>query len=128
MSEAQTRDLTIQQGATFREDYVWREGTPEAPGDPISLVGATLRMQIRKSQGGEVLLEATIGDGLSTGGIDGTIVLLLPPSKTNNLSVRSARYDLEATYSVDDVHRVLEGRVIVKPNITQDPGEPVVAR
>lgn len=127
---AETRNITIEQGATFTWQFGVREddgnGNPSAV--PIPLTGSTLRMQIRKAQGEQVLLEATSGDGLSHDGAGGNVTVVLPPSKTNLLTSKSCRYDMEADFGGDDVTRLVEGAVTVKPNMTQDPGEPIVGR
>lgn len=123
---AQTVNITLEQGATFRMSFTWREGTADNPGAPVNLTGATLRMQIRAAQGSPVLAQASSGDGLEHGGVDGTIRIVLPPSKTNLVTAAKAVYDLEAVYSPDDVHRVIQGRVTTKGNITQESGDPVL--
>lgn len=128
---AATRNITIDQGATFTMDFGWREddgdGNPSTT--PIPLTGATLRMQIRKKQGDPIMLEATSpSDGLSHDGAGGNVSVVLPPSKTSLLDAKSCRYDIEADFGEDDVQRLVEGAVTVRPNITQDPGEPIVGR
>lgn len=129
---AVTRNITIDQGATFVDAFGWRADstvTPGTPGDPISLAGATLRMQIRKKQGDPVILEATSpSDGLSHDGVGGNVSINLPPSKTNLLTYKSCRYDIEADFGGDHVEKLVEGSVTVRPNITQEPGEPVLGR
>lgn len=129
---AVTRNITIDQGATFFDEWGWRADsltTPGTPGDPISLAGATVRMQIRKKQGDPILLEASSpSDGITHDGAGGNVTITLPPSKTNLLTSKSCRYDVEADFGGDHVEKLVEGSVTVRPNITQDPGEPIVGR
>lgn len=128
----ETRNLIIDQGATFVDEFVWCADsltTPGTPGDPIPLTGATVRMQIRKAQGEPVLLSASSpDDGIVLDEAAGKVTYTLTPAKTNGLVHKSCRYDIEAAFSEDDVHRLVEGNVTVRPNITQDPGEPIVGR
>lgn len=127
----EVRNLRIDQGATYTLDFTWYADDPANPGqpdlnNPIPLTGATARMQIRKKQGEQVLLEATSGDGITIDGPAGRVTAVLVPAKTNMLSYKSCRYDLEVEFSPTEVYRLLEGSVTVKANITQDAGEPVL--
>jgi hypothetical protein len=128
---AVTRNITIEQGAIFRDEFSWHadsETTPGTPGDPIPLTGATVRMQIRKKQGTDVLLEASSpDDGITLVEAAGQVKIEISAALTSMLPVKGARYDLEAVFSPDEVHRLTEGSVTVRPNITQDEGEPVLS-
>ena len=44
------------------------------------------------------------------------------------IPVKSAYYDLEITLASGTTYRLLQGRVTVDPNITQDAGDPVLVR
>lgn len=126
---AEIRNIVIDQGATFRMEFEWREDDPDNPGQPgdlIPLDGATLHMQIRKKQGDPVLVSASTGDGLSV--VDGAVHVLLPPTKTSLLTYRSCKYDIEAHFAPDDVQRMVQGGATIDPNITQEPGDPIVQR
>lgn len=121
------RNIKIDQGAVYKLVFTWYDDNNGVPGSPIPMTGATGRMQIRKTQGSPVLLEAISGDGITIDEPNGTVTVLLPPSKTNLLTAKSCKYDLEVVYSADEVYRLLEGSVSVNPNITQDTGEPVLS-
>lgn len=129
---AQQRNITIEQGATFFDEFTWHADsmvTPGTPGDPIPLTGALVRMQIRRVQGSEILLQAdSSSNGITLDAPAGKVSIELPPAKTNLLVSRSCRYDVEAVFGDDDVHRLVEGSVTVRPNITQEPGDPIVTR
>ena len=141
---AATYALRIEQGATWRLKFTWcRAGAvnPDgtiAAGDPIDLTGCTARMQIRKSLRQPVLAfittpvtaiatDAVTGvetttetpNGITLGGVDGTIVLELSADKTALLNITAGVYDLEIVFPSGDVYRVLEGTVTVDPNVTR---------
>lgn len=125
-------DLYIEQGATFLFQFEWRADSltePGSPGEPIDLTGAVLRMQIRKTQQSEALVDASstgAEPALTHNDTGGTITIKLPASSTNLLVSKTCMYDLEAVMPDGDVFRVIEGAVTVNPNITQLPDEPVV--
>ena len=122
-------NLTIEQGATFLLGFTWAKDEGGSPGEPVDLTYSSIRMQIRKAQQSPVLIEAlSTGPSpmISHGGTDGHVEVKIPASSTNLLSTKSALYDLEVVMPSTDVFRVIEGKVTVKPNITQVEGEPIV--
>lgn len=126
-----TRDLAIEQGATYTLPFTWVEAVEVdgewVPGDPYDLTGWTARMQIRRRQGAEVQIEATTENGkITLGGVAGTVLVKLEDEDTAELSFRTMAYDLELINPDGDVFRLLKGAVAVDPNITQDVDEPVV--
>lgn len=123
---AVTRDLAIEQGATFRLAFTWCQsggvdgtGTPIA-GTPYDLTGCSARMQIRKSYSTPVLVAIVTDDGITLGGTDGTVTIDISAARTDALNVKTGRYDLEIEFPSGDVYRVLEGAVTVSPNVTKD--------
>ena len=124
--------LKIKQGATFTRGFNWHLPGPivdgkRTPGDPYDLTGWTARMQIRKKQGAEILLEATTENGrLILGGATGRVTMRFDAQATSALTSKSGEYDLELIDPDGNVFILLEGRVTVDPNITQAAGEPVL--
>lgn len=139
------KDLYIEQGSTFRLVFVWAAASPSDPtvaGPPRNLAGWSAHMQIRKNQQSPTIVDASTDNGkIVLGyvpvGVDeppadpvpsnGRIAVILPDEDTDLLTVKSAFYDLEITSPQGDVYRLLEGGVTISPNITQDPGEPVLS-
>ena len=118
-------DLEIEQGATFKRTLIWE--TADITPQPIDLTGATARMQIRDKQQGRVYIDATtVNSRLVLGTTNGQILIILDSEDTVLLDKRRLKYDLEVYSPVFGTARVIEGNVFVKPNITQDDGEPVV--
>lgn len=126
---AASYDLFIEQGATYRMGAVYGHYDPnnlDPDGNPIlipyDLTGCKARMQIRRSRGSEVLISATT----TNGGIkipnppDGKLEVTITDEATDMLTVKRAKYDLEVSYPSGDVVRVLQGEVMISPNITQD--------
>ena len=129
---AKIEPITMEQGATFFMEFVWREDSdtaPGTPGDPVDLTGYIARMQVRAKQQGSIMLEASSEGAtpdIALGGATGKFIIIIADEKTDLLSVKKAFYDLEAEDAAGRVYRVLEGPVTVRPNITQTPGQPVV--
>lgn len=126
---AAVRNLYIEQGANFTLAFTWYPSDPSAvpPPAPNDLTGATGRMQIRTKQGGAILLNATTENGkIVLGGAAGTVAIELSGADTEAIAVKSALYDLEITMASGADFRLLQGRVTVSPNITQDAGDPVL--
>lgn len=139
-----TKNLLIEQGATFTFTFTWSDGVvdPVDPtivtaGTPKDLTGYTARMQIRKSQGDPALISADTTNGKIILGVppgggapvltNGRITVKLTDEDTDTLNTKSALYDLEVENAAGDVWRLLKGKVTVDPNITQEGGsEPVV--
>lgn len=123
---AAPRNLYVEQGASWTLAFTWYPDDP-ATSAPNDLTGATARMQIRVRQGSPVLVDATTENGkIQLGGTDGTVSIGLTAEDTDALAVKQAVYDLEIVMATGAVFRLLEGKVKVGPNVTQDPGDPVV--
>jgi hypothetical protein len=128
---AAPRNLYIEQGAAFTLVFTWYPSDPTAvpPPAPNDLTGATAAMQIRAKQGAPILVDATDANGkIVLGGVTGTVAIELTADDTEMIPVRTAYYDLEITLATGTVFRLLQGRVTVDPNITQDAGDPVLVR
>lgn len=110
--------LTVKQGATFRRGLTWKTGVPPAP---VDLTGYTARMQIREEVTSTDVLATltTENNGITLGGAAGTIVLYLSPTATADFDWESGVYDIEMIAPNDDVIRLVEGSVIVSPEVTR---------
>lgn len=138
------KDLYIEQGATFILDFQWcargaddPDGNPTA-GDPRNLTGMIGRMQIRKSQQEVEQIDATTVNGKIVFGVDpatplmtpdltnGWIHIELPDEDTDEITLKTAKYDLEIEDSTGRVYRLLQGGVTVDPNYTQEAEDEVL--
>ena len=116
-----TKKLFIDQGATFRDSNVWSSTTPAVT--PISLVGFTARMQLRKNPTDPVIIlsltdVASLNGQLILGGALGTIQIYITDAATM-LLVGGGAYDLEVVSPTGDVYRLLQGSFTVSPNTTR---------
>ena len=115
-------DICIFQGATFSQTLFWETGTPSTP---VNLTGYSAKMQIRsKPESKAVIIELSTTNGRITLGTSGDLTtgainLFISASDTANLSVcENAVYDLELT-SGSVVTRILQGNVIISPEVTR---------
>ena len=119
-------DLRIDQGATKRVRLVYRfqDGVDEA-GDPIfqphSLTGCTARMQVRKTFNEPILVDLSTENGsiVLEDGAQGQIDITMSAAQTEALELRKAIYDLELVFPSGDVARLLQGNVLISPNVTE---------
>jgi hypothetical protein len=113
-------NLSINQGATYRKQLVYKAGPTNAP-VPVDLTGYTARMQARESQEATaVLVElATENGGITLGGAAGTIDLYISATATAAFTWTSAVYDLELIAPNGDVLRKVEGSITVRPEVTR---------
>lgn len=114
---AATRDILIEQGATFRYNLIWKDSA----GTPVNLTGYTARMQIRRKHSDPaVLLSLTTENGAITlGGSAGTINILATATGTASLPAKDSVYDLELVSGDATVTRLIEGAVTITPEVTR---------
>lgn len=121
-------DLYVEQGATFRLTMIYgrKDGTYDADGNanviPYDLTGCVARMQIRQRRSSEVLIAATTTNGgiVIVDALAGKMMITLTDEATDSLTMSRAKYDLEVGYPSGDVFRIMEGKVTISANITQD--------
>jgi hypothetical protein len=114
-----TCNLTIDQGATYRQSFLWRQGA--AGSTPQDLTGYTARMQIRQSVlDSTVLLDMTSANaGIALGGASGVVQLYIAATATTALPAGQAVYDLEMVAPNGDVTRLLQGSVNISGEVTR---------
>jgi hypothetical protein len=110
--------LVIDQGATFRKQFVWKTGTPAAP---VNLTGYTARMQIRPAIDSATVLATltTENGGITLGGVAGTIALFIAHTATTDYTWEDGVYDLELVTPAGDVLRKIAGTVAVTREVTR---------
>jgi hypothetical protein len=123
MSSAGIHNLLCDQGATFRKTLTMfaSDGTTA-----IDLTGFTARMKIKDEVGGTLIksLTSSSGGGLTIGGssgqaTNGEIDILISASDTASFSAPlDAVYDLEIQSNTGIVDRVLQGKFIINPEVT----------
>ena len=113
-------DICIFQGATFNQTLFYETGEPSAP---VNLAGFTAKMHIRsKPESKALILELSTTNGritLNYLGNNGAIRLFISATDTANHSVcDKAVYDLEL-YLGSVTTRILQGNVIISPEVTR---------
>lgn len=110
-------DLIIEQGATFRQLFEWHD----EHGNLIDVTGMTARMQIRRTYDADTaMVTLTDTDGITLGGIAGTVLVVITDEITQTLSPAvTAVYDIELGTPDGGVERFLEGGVRVTSQVTR---------
>lgn len=114
---AATHNITIEQGATFRLDLLWKDST----GAPVNLSGYSARMQVRqKITDTAKLLDLSTGNGAITlGGAAGTISVVAAATATDDITAKQGVYDLELESGSGVVTRLVQGCVTISPEVTR---------
>lgn len=109
--------LTIYQGATFRQNMIWQDNEQQ----PIDLTGYAARMMARTnvSASDPFLTLTTENGGITLGGEDGTILLVMTAGQTESLTEMAGLYDLELVAPGGEVVRLLQGNIIISKEITR---------
>jgi hypothetical protein len=107
-------DLYIEQGATYSQEFVWKDST----GTPINLSTYTARMQVRQVKTENIILNLTNTSGITLGS-NGSIKIAVSATGTSALPTLNARYDLELQSSSGTVTRLLQGEVVISAEVTR---------
>lgn len=113
---AGTLDFTIEQGATFNLLLTWKINTV-----PVNLTGYTARLAARVDvEDTEVILSLTTANGgITLGGSAGTISLDQTATQTTLLPAGTYVYDLELIASNSTVTRLVQGELLISPEVTR---------
>lgn len=90
-------------------------------GTPISLVGASAKMQVRDSKGGSKLaftLSSAQNGGIVIDGPNGKLTVNMNPSQTNKLFYPKASYDIMLTDSNGIKTKLVEGFITLSRSVT----------
>jgi hypothetical protein len=99
---------------TFTIDYA------DANGVPINLTGATAKMQVRDSKGGQKLaftLTSPSG-GITITPLLGKLVIKMTPTQTSKLFYPKSEYDVMLTDSSLNKIKLLEGFLTLSRSVT----------
>jgi hypothetical protein len=104
-------NIVAEQGATFNLNF-----RVETDGVAWNLSDYTFAMQVRRSSSSSTtLLNITSATMTSLGHVSVTV----PAATMSDVPAGRWVYDIELTSSGDEVTRILEGRFIVSPQVTQ---------
>lgn len=109
-------DFNLDQGATFEHELTWTT----SDGTPIDLTGFVARMQVREQIGSEVIIFdlTTENSGIILGGSDGKITINIPADDSSNAIRTRGVYDLELVSPEGFVTRLVQGKVVIDPEVT----------
>jgi hypothetical protein len=109
-------DFLIPKGSTFSRTLTWK-----VSGSAVNLTNYTARMQARSSvNSGTVVLDMTTANSkITLGGTAGTITLILSASETAAITQNTLAYDLELVSAGGVVTRLVEGQIILTPEVTR---------
>jgi len=110
MTMIKRSDIVINQGATFKQRYLYKDSA----GDPIDLTGYTAVAQLRQTHDAEEALidfDVDLSDAA-----DGIIQISLHYDDTAELvAPNTAYYDILITSPDDERDRFIEGKAVVTP-------------
>lgn len=114
-------DITIYQGATWRQSFQWRYGPDEDSAVPLDLSTAIVRAQVRNHyQSTEPYLSLSTADDTILADDAGHIEIVVDAADTAGLLAVEGVWDLEVEWDDGDVCRLLMGRAVISPEVTKD--------
>lgn len=118
-----TVSLEIDQGADWWHEWKWSLEDDNGVQTPVNLTGYTARMEIRpKAASGTLLARAhsTLStDGTITVDALGVVRVEFTAAVSSEWRWTSGVYDLELVSPGDEVTRLVEGSVTVRPEVTR---------
>ncbi len=95
-------NISVFRGTTFRKTITWTQSNNQ----PVDLTGCSAVMQIRDSSQA-LILQLTVGSGITLGGTNGTIELFISAATTSTME--SGKYEINVTLANTDVVKFLKG-------------------
>lgn len=119
-----TYKLTIKQGATFRQKFVYKAGTSVAAAVPVDLTGFICRAQMRPDYNSTAVRAywSSENGGIILGAATGEITLFSSAAETELMPAERGVWDLELVAPDGEVLRLLEGNTEVTPEVTRPLG------
>lgn len=107
----------VYQGTTFQRVLTWL-----IDGDAVDLTGCAALMQLRRTwPPSPVVFELSDGDGLTLGGVAGTIAIEIAASDTADFDFDTVRFDLKIVFpSGGETRRLVEGSIYLSQEVTVD--------
>lgn len=115
-------DMVVDQGATVNIVFTVKNSARSA----LDLTGYVARMQVRRynlstrDPSPIVIADYTSYDGyLTVGGTSGTVTLLIPPAEMAAYEPGNYVYDLEVESALGETTRIVQGKFIVRAEVTR---------
>ena len=113
---ANQKNFEVDQNTTFTFTVEYQDNS----GNPIDLTGASAKMQVRDSKGGQKLaftLTTPLG-GISLDGPNGKLTIKMTPTQTNKLFYPKSEYDIMLTDSNLNKTKLVEGFITLSRSVT----------
>ena len=109
-------DFLMPKGSTFSRTLTWK-----ISGSAVDLTSYTARMQARTSHvSTTTVLELTTANSkIVLGGTAGTITITVSAADTAAITQSSLAYDLELVSAGGVVTRLVEGQIVLTPEVTR---------
>lgn len=109
-------DFLMPKGSTFSRTLTWK-----ISGSAVNLTNYTARMQARASvTSATVVLDLTTANSkIVLGGTAGTITITVSATDTAAITQQSLAYDLELVSAGGVVTRLIEGQIVLSPEVTR---------
>jgi len=109
-------DFLMPKGSTFSRTLTWK-----ISGSAVNLTNYTARMQARASvTSATVVLDLTTANSkIVLGGTAGTITITVSAADTAAITQSSLAYDLELVSAGGVVTRLVEGQIVLSPEVTR---------
>lgn len=113
-------DLLIEQGATFKQQLLIKQGD-SAAAPAMDLTGYTARMHMRTAvESADVAMECnTINGRINITPLEGRIDIVISATDTAALTIDGGVYDLEIESAGGEVTRVVQGKVKLSREVTR---------
>ena len=109
-------NFTIEQGTTFKRTFKYKD----ANGDGVDLSSHSVRMQIRKNIGGDLISSFTEegSDKFTVGGVaNNEFTLVIAAASTSAYTFNTAVFDIEIEKD-SEVTRLLQGKIKLSKEVT----------
>jgi hypothetical protein len=110
------KNFEVDQNTTFTFTVEYEDNS----GNPIDLTGASAKMQVRDTKGGQKLaftLTSPLG-GISLDGPNGKLTIKMTPTQTNKLFYPKSEYDIMLTDSNLNKTKLVEGFITLSRSVT----------
>lgn len=113
---ATTYNTTIDQGADWFVTFVYKD----SDGTAINLTGYSAALQLRDTYADTTTdLSLTSASGITITGATGTLEVRATAAQTAAIAAGTYVYDLQITSGSGIVTRLVQGRIVVSPEVTR---------
>ncbi len=110
------KNFEVDQNTTFTFVVEYKDSN----GDPISLTGASAKLQVRDTKGGSKLAVSLTSPsgGITIDAANGKLTIKMTPTQTSKLFYPKSEYDLMLTDSNFNKTKLLEGFITLSRSVT----------